>query len=121
MIQQEQLKEIAMRAKQVGIAIYGPDGSKDFDSVKIELDGKISVNFSHYCCGDTNNEAIDLDEEDLINPIEQTVDKYINIEKARVEKRRLEEQERQRKLAEAKEASELETYNRLKSKFDKSV
>ena len=112
----EELSRIAKRAKEVGIAIYGSLGDKDFDYVSIDEDGYIYVHFSHYHYGDIDYESIFLSEEDMESPIEETVAKYKKIEQDKVEKEAKEKLEKEI----AREKSDRETYERLKAKFEGS-
>lgn len=103
----EKLKEIANRAKTIAIAVCGWD-EKHFDRVEIDLDGDISVYFSHYYRGDTDYESVYLTEEDMNNNIETTVLKYKKIleeklkkeqkEKAKEEIKRKEDKEKQQRI-----------------------
>lgn len=114
----EELKAVAIRAKEVGIAIYGADGDKDFDNVQIDEDGNLSVHFSHYCYGDTSYETIYLTERDMTDPIEETLAKYKKKAQDEADRKAKEKLENERKQKLAQEKAERTLYEKLKAKFE---
>lgn len=114
----EEIKALAIKAKEVGIAIYGTNGNKDFDSVQIDEEGAISVHFSHYYHGETEYKMIYLTPDDITNPIEETIAKYKKKEQEEADRRLKEEQENKRKQEIQKEKQERELYEKLRAKFE---
>src|SRR5690348_15502887 len=113
----EQLKEIAFKAKEISVAISGWD-EKDLDHIAIDLDGDISVQFSHYCCGDTDYHTEYLSEEDFSAPLEETVAKYKKIKEEQFLKAQREKKEREEKENKAARQREYKNYLKLKEKFE---
>lgn len=116
----EDLKKVAIRAKEVGIAIYGSTGNQDFDNIQIDQDGNISVHFSYGYGGNIDYDTVYLTDDDMTNPIEVTVAKYKKIAQDGADKKAQEAIENELELKLEKEKEELETYKKLKAKFDGS-
>ena|ERR1035437_6655446 len=111
----EKLKEIANKAKIIAIAVCGWD-EKDLDSIEIDLDGNISVHFSHYHYGDTDYEIVNLTEEDMEVDID-TIEKYKKISEEKLKKQQDEKIKEEQRKKEAIEKTDRAHYERLKEKF----
>jgi len=119
-MKKEELKELASKAKEIGIAIYGTDGYEDFDAVCIDVEGDIEVQFSYYDYdGIREVTTIYLTEQDITDPIEETVFRHRK-KKQEEEDRKIEEElKRELELKKEQEKSERELYKKLKEKYEK--
>ena len=114
----EELAEIAKKAKELGIAISGWS-ERDFDGVRINENGSISVHFSrHYSGYDTDYDIIDLEEEDMVLPFEKTIIKYQKIAQDKAESDMKAKLEKEISDNIAKEKRERDTYEKLRMKFE---
>src|SRR5574343_91655 len=114
-MKKEELKELASKVKEIGIAIYGIDGYKDFDAVCIDVEGDIEVQFSYYNYdGSRELTTIYLTEQDITDPIEETVFRHKKKKQEEEDRKVEEELKRKLKLKEEQEKSEQELYKKLK-------
>lgn len=109
--------ELREKARLLGIAISGCK-EKDFDSVTIESDGIIGVNFSEYYCGDTDSETVYLTEKDLLDPFDEVVKRSKEKLMAEILRKKEEEKKRRADYEKAKAESEYNNYLALRKKFE---
>lgn len=118
-MKQTELKEIYDRALELALAICGWKVLNMRETVYIEDDGHIIVELSRDGhCGETDYEWIELTEEEMNAPIDETVAKRNEIKEIEYQKRQELNAEIERTQREENDKHDYATYLQLKKKFE---
>lgn len=92
------------------------------DNISITETGDIEVKYSYYSHGDTNYDTVYLTFEDILQPADEVVKKYKQIELDKLQKEKEEREIRKKEEDERKRIADQEAekalYERLKKKFE---
>lgn len=114
------MKELYQKCKLLGCRI-SKSSEKYFNNVYIEEDGRICVSFTAYERGDSDHWSVYLSHEDLEDPVEDVIKRHHQKESdAKIELERI-SKEREIKEKAKQEEFELQTYLRLKLKYEQDI
>lgn len=114
------MKDLYQKCKLLGSRI-SKSSDRYLDSVYIEEDGRICVSFSTRERGDSSHWSVYLSPEDLEDPIEDVIKRHHQKESnAKIELERI-FKEREIKEKAKQEEFELQTYLRLKLKYEQDL
>lgn len=113
------MKELYQKCKTLGCRI-SKSSEKYFENICIEEDGSVCVNFIAYDRGEAAHWFIYLSQEDLDSPIEEVIKRHHqkDLEANNEKERKFKEFEAKEKIK--KEEFEMQTYLRLKTKYEHS-
>jgi len=114
----ESIIKLAQKAKEVGCVIYGAAAEKAFRYVSIcEIDGTFTCHFEYYSRGNTDYYSIEISDEQMEQPIEETIKQHKEYLSQLEARKLLEKQESQRLYELDQEKKERAEFERLKNKF----
>jgi len=114
----EDIKKLFTKAKTLATAIYSGNGNKDFNSVYINEDGSVEVEFCYYSCGDLEHVYILLTEDDMSGSIEEVVNRQNKKNEEALVQKEAQELAIEKERAAIEELREIAIYQKLKAKYD---